>query len=724
MTVNAFIKQHSVVSYYVLTFAISWGVVGWPRKRLQLEGSTSVVGQPDADAAVSRASCWLGRAVRGAVAAALLFGFATSIVPLGSAPPASAADSAATVIARYRERIPELMAEQGVPGLAVALVDGDRALWVEGFGYRDRQGGAPVTADTIFSVQSMSKLFTATAVMQAVAVGQLDLDEPITTYLPEFTVHSAFEEHPERKVTLRMLLSHTAGFTHEAPVGNNNELDPGDFDVHVRSISDTWLRFPVGSGYAYSNLGIDLAGYILERVEGKPFAHVMRDSLLGPLGMDHSTFDRTVIRSTDDRAAGNVDPYPAPPLDVPMTSAGGLYTSAADLARFLHFQLNDGSIDGRAILDHKSIAQMRTVPPPSAGAPAGCALGVIRTRWNRWDERPDLFTHGGGGYGFISDLWWLPQLHIGIAILTNSQDHQLQEDLALSILGDLVTEPGVYRDRLLALPPRPSVVDPSWSFQPPAGMANLVANAAMVATGDEATRWAAYSGPYRTPAWGVLDPTGPPDRFVVDAGVPYFEVDDTGSLVRHRLVEVAPGLFLADNGETLDLRDPVPTWQGLRLVRVAGGPAPWQWGILGTAALLAAAWLVAAAVRLVRRRGSRSASDQQPSPSRRWRRIAALTALVTAVLTLGNAALVAWMPGLVDSGFLGWLEFPVAQRLALHLPLALAVLGACTLVVVAAGWVLRWWSSALRLQYAVLAVAAVAVVAQLAAWRLIGWGVT
>ena len=94
---------------------------------------------------------------------------------------------------------------------------------------------------------------------------------PITTYLPGFTVHSAFEAHPERRITLRMLLSHTAGFTHEAPLGNNYEPEPGDFDAHVRSISDTWLRFPVGTGYAYSNLGIDLAGYILEQVSNKPF---------------------------------------------------------------------------------------------------------------------------------------------------------------------------------------------------------------------------------------------------------------------------------------------------------------------------------------------------------------------------------------------------------------------------------------------------------------------
>lgn len=178
---------------------------------------------PGADVACDWASrCRRGWVTRAAVAA-LVFSLATAIGPPGSTGRAVAADAAATVIARYRARIPELMAEQGIPGLAVALVDADRTLWVEGFGHIDRRGSAPVTADTLFSVQSMSKLFTATAVMRTVAAGRLDLDAPITTYLPGFTVHSAFEEHPERKITLRMLLSHTAGFTHEAPVGNNNE---------------------------------------------------------------------------------------------------------------------------------------------------------------------------------------------------------------------------------------------------------------------------------------------------------------------------------------------------------------------------------------------------------------------------------------------------------------------------------------------------------------------
>ena len=658
-----------------------------------------------------------------AAAAALAFSLATAIGLLDSTREALAANAASTVIAKYQARIPELMAEQGVPGLAVALVDTNRALWVEGFGHVDRSGSALVTADTIFSVESMSKLFTATAVMRDVASGQLDLDAPITTYLPEFTVHSAFEEHPERKITLRMLLSHTAGFPHEAPAGNNDNLDPSDFDTHVRSISETWLRFPVGSGYAYSNLGIDLAGYILEHVEGKPFAQVMHDSLLSPLGMTHSTFDRAAIHASADRAIGHARPYPSPPLDVPMTAAGGLYTSAADLARFLRFELNGGSIQGRVVLDPKWLDEMHTIPPPRAGAPAGYALGVERHRWNRWDQRPDLFAHGGGGFGFLSDLWWLPELRIGIAILTNSDDHRLQTDLALSILADLLAEPGVYRDRLLALPPRPPAADPDGLFEPPADLANLAANTAMVATGDEAARWAAYAGRYRRPVWGYLDPSAPPDRFVVDAGVPYFEAEDpeTESLVRHRLAEVEPGLFLADNGETLDLQGRVPTWRNLRLVRASGGPARWQWAILAAAAIVALTWLAAALARTVRP----SPGMRSPPRDRTWhRRGTAVIATATALVMLATVVLLAGIPGLVDSGFLGEYDLSLPERLAVHLPLAVTVLGAAMVALTTSGRIGQWWSKAVTLQYAALAIAAIALAPLLAAWQLIGWSMS
>lgn len=291
-------------------------------------------------------------------------------------------DPVATVIARYRERIPELMADQDVPGLAIALVDREGPLWVEGFGHRD-DDGSPVTTGTIFGVESMSKVFTATAVMQAVEAGRLDLDEPITTYLPDFTVHSAFEPRPERRITLRMLLSHTAGLTHEAPVGNSLELDRGTFAEHVRSISDTWLRFPVGTGFAYSNLGIDLAGHVLERVEHRPFAALVADSLLVPVGMRRSTFDRAAISVDDDRAVPHVDVYPDPPIVEAMTAAGGLYSNADDLAGFLQLQLR---------------GVWSTAAPSSAGTRCGrCAPFLRRSPASRPATRSGSPGPGGTG---------------------------------------------------------------------------------------------------------------------------------------------------------------------------------------------------------------------------------------------------------------------------------------------------------------------------------------
>lgn len=108
---------------------------------------------------------------------------------------------------------------------------------------------------------SLSRWRDAVAIMLAVQRGLLDLDAPITTYVPRFVVRSRFESNPQDRITLRLLLCHRAGFTHEAPIGNNYDPDFPSFEAHVQSISDTWLRFPVGERYRYSNLGVDLAGY-------------------------------------------------------------------------------------------------------------------------------------------------------------------------------------------------------------------------------------------------------------------------------------------------------------------------------------------------------------------------------------------------------------------------------------------------------------------------------
>ncbi|MFD7155209.1 serine hydrolase domain-containing protein [Kribbella sp. NPDC059898] len=227
----------------------------------------------------------------------------------------------------------EQIAQHGLPGLALGVCTADSVLWSGGFGVTRAGGGRPIGTDTMFSVQSCSKMYTATAVLHAVREGLVELEVPIVRYLPEFRVRSAFEEHPERRITMRHLLSHTAGFTHEAPVGSNYLVGRESFEAHCRSISETWLRFPVGHRFEYSNLGIDLAGYIVQRRSGLPFHEYVRRSLFEPLGLRRTSFDSRVIERETDRAIGHSKGYSRRPVRVPMVAAGGVSTSVADACR-------------------------------------------------------------------------------------------------------------------------------------------------------------------------------------------------------------------------------------------------------------------------------------------------------------------------------------------------------------------------------------------------------
>lgn len=325
------------------------------------------------------------------------------------------------IIRSLRDTIPQMMKEKDVPGLSIAIVDDKGILWEEGFGLTSRDQGIPVTPLTNFSIQSMSKNFTALAVLMAVQDGLLELDKPITDYIPGFTVNSRFEEHPERKMTLRLLLSHRAGFTHEAPIGNNYDFYTQKFDDHIKSISDTWLRFRVGERYSYSNLGIDLAGFILQQVSGVPFQNYVNEKIFNPIGMTESSFDIETIKNMEDRAIGHTSSPRKPPVEVPMLAAGGMYSNVHDLSLYINFQLNKGLAKGSQIISREILCEMFSVPNRNKNQTTGYALGTAITRRGN----VNLFSHGGGGYGFLSNMSWCPELNVGIVVLTNSTGHIL-----------------------------------------------------------------------------------------------------------------------------------------------------------------------------------------------------------------------------------------------------------------------------------------------------------
>jgi CubicO group peptidase (beta-lactamase class C family) len=410
--------------------------------------------------------------------------------------------------------------------------------------------------ETLFSIQSMSKTFTATAVMFAVQDGLVDLDTPITEYLPEFTVKSCWQENPQQKITLRHLLSHTSGLAHEAPVGNNLDTLYDSFEEHVLSIQDTWLKHRVGAKHSYSNLGIDLAAYILQVKSGMPFAEYMKKKVFDPLGMSTSSMDYDYVEQFPDRALGHMPFIAEVPVEIPMVGAGGVYTSAAELSRFVQFHLNRGTIEGRSLLDDNLIDTMYTSSEVSPQA--GLGVGI--------DEKHDSYylTHSGGGFGFLTTMKWYPEYGIGCVVLTNSVNHDEQNvKISNELLDGLITKNVVAKDPC-DIPPSDQLIGKDKKLP-------VLADDGPVHTPTPyKSALGRYTGTYRNIAKGYklylivhlvlsLGYCDPGMKLVVAEKDGYLCIGD------EKLQEYQPGLFFTPSGEALDLRGPVPTWRNIKM---------------------------------------------------------------------------------------------------------------------------------------------------------------
>ena len=466
------------------------------------------------------------------------------------------------LFAESGQSISEGMTKDKIPGLSIALVDREDLVWSAGFGYTDYDLKTPVTPDTMFSIQSMSKTFTATLVMFAVQEGLVDLDKSITEYLPDFKVKSRFEENPQDKMTLRHLLSHTAGFVHEAPVGNNYERKFPSFEAHIRSISDTWLKFPVGVKYSYSNLGIDLAAYILQIRSGRSFAEYMKARLFDPLDMPNSSVDMEFIRQHPNRAIGHTPHIERETLEMPMIGAGGVYTSARDLARFVQFHLNWGEVKGHSVLNKKLIESMSTSSP-------GLCIGVNPHHSVSAERYPSVdvndtnccqLAHGGGGFGFLSSMSWYPEYGTGLLILTNSTNHNRQWEALKRLSDELMVK---------------KLIDRKYSAENQAWKniitENKYSSEYQKPDSDTFTRykpeWKKYTGTYKyITDWNFYTYA----RVALALGYPGPQVKvykENGFLEANgdRLDEHIPGVFFTDDGDCLDFSGPSPLWKGRRI---------------------------------------------------------------------------------------------------------------------------------------------------------------
>lgn len=340
--------------------------------------------------------------------------------PLGAqAGPAARPDYAAAAAAVERLVAHEI-ATKRIPAMSVALVDDRKVVWAAGFGWADPRRRIPATASTVYRAGSVTKLVTSLAVLRLVEDEALDLDAPITDYLPDFTPPHA----DTTAITLRLLLAHFAGLVREPAAGGYFDTSAPTLAATVATLVGTPLVYPPGVRFKYSNAGFAVIGAVLERVTGEPFADYMRRKVLRPLGAQHSDFARTPAVASR-LAVGEIwtldgRRWPAPAFEFGMAPAIGLYASVEDMARVVHALLEPGERDSAAggpeqLLGRAMLERMWSPQLTSPRARGGMGLGVFVGSLDGMRR----VGHDGAVYGYAMQVSVLPDERLGLVVATS-----------------------------------------------------------------------------------------------------------------------------------------------------------------------------------------------------------------------------------------------------------------------------------------------------------------
>lgn len=315
--------------------------------------------------------------------------------------------------AKLEETIRAELKEKKAAGAAVAIISGDKTIFAKGFGAANAETNHAPTADTLFQIGSITKTFTALAILSFAEEGKIRLDAPIGDYAKNLSPKLS-------KVTLAQLLSHTAGILDEPD--EYGGADETMMATYLRSWTDDYGLFEPGQVFSYSNSGFALAGFTLQEAAGKPYVDLMNERVFARLGMTRTTF-RPTVAMTYPLAVGHksgekltvVRPLPN---DARLYPAGTFYTSVNDLARFAIAFLNDGKLDGKQVFSPAVIKQMSEPRAKMLSAADDTSYGYglfmntsrgVRQIW-----------HDGSMTGYSAQMLMIPSERFAVIILSNT----------------------------------------------------------------------------------------------------------------------------------------------------------------------------------------------------------------------------------------------------------------------------------------------------------------
>jgi CubicO group peptidase (beta-lactamase class C family) len=414
-------------------------------------------------------------------------------------------------------------------GFAAAVVRPDGEQIVEAFGRVDRSRNLPVRCETVYRAGSLSKLFNAAAATMLAHAGRFDLDAPIRQYVPEFDCPAPAGSPA---VTARMLLCHRAGVQRESPVGSYFDSGETTLAEAVASLQRRPLLDPPGQRTRYSNIGPSVVGLAIERIAARPFGEQIAEAIFDPLGMETSAFSRSSELDLRQVAGtmrvaghdGSFEEIAAPRFELATRPSGNLYSSAGDLARFMHALLHAPDAAGEGRLGPALLAEMCR----DHGGEFGLGFRLARHR-----GRPSA-GHAGAIYGFTSSLVLLPDERCGVAVLTN-------EDLSTGPVAEIVN---ALLDELLG-------ETPDFSRTP------VAVHRRFCGWYESASRWARLHDGARTAC-------------LLLAGQPLSVYRDRRGTLRARGRTAAPGPVALERGS--DNAGPALNWRDERFERAQGVP--------------------------------------------------------------------------------------------------------------------------------------------------------
>lgn len=348
------------------------------------------------------------------------------------------------------------VAQREQPGLSIGIVYDQDLIWAKGYGYADVERRAAATPATDYRIASISKLFTATAIMQLRDAGKLQLHDAVNERLPWFSIRKNYEVGPP--VTIEQLLTHTSGLPREVTGVNWSDLTYPDRAEMRRVLSAQETVFPPVTEWKYSNLGISLAGEIVAQVSGEPWAQYVEQRILRPLGMTATQANPTPNMAAlavgyGRRVPGrkrDIEPFVDMGAESP---AANMASNVEDLAKFVSLQFRDGPAVGAQILRGPTVREMHRVHWLQPNWQRGWGLGFALRRVGDQVRA----GHAGSLPGHRTQIEFAPAEKFGVIVLTNADDGDPLRYVAqaFTLLGPPIA-------KAVASTAAPRAADPAW----------------------------------------------------------------------------------------------------------------------------------------------------------------------------------------------------------------------------------------------------------------------